>query len=129
MEARFPVPNVGETIQHDVSGIANSSSHTNHLGGILGLWAVIGAANLSEVLAKLDSDIEANFAAALLESNGVKTEPVTQVDARMAASMKKRARHLSLGDRLCIAIGERLDAVVMTADRAWGTDARIRQIR
>lgn len=105
-------------------GETGSNSVEEHIDG-----AVIGAANLSEVLAKFDSDIEANFAAALLESNGVKTEPVTQVDARVAASMKKRARHLSLGDRLCLALGERLDAVVMTADRAWGTDARIRQIR
>jgi PIN domain nuclease of toxin-antitoxin system len=34
-----------------------------------------------------------------------------------------------LADRLCLALGERLDADVWTADQAWGMGTRIRQIR
>ncbi|MGH9018939.1 MAG: hypothetical protein ACRDY1_14405 [Acidimicrobiales bacterium] len=36
---------------------------------------------------------------------------------------------LSLADRLCPALGERLDVLVVTADSSWGEDGRIRQIR
>jgi len=36
---------------------------------------------------------------------------------------------LSLADRLCLALGERLDAEVLTADRSWGSGGRIQQIR
>jgi PIN domain nuclease of toxin-antitoxin system len=36
---------------------------------------------------------------------------------------------LSLADRLCLALAERLSAEVLTADRAWGRAGRIRQIR
>ena len=34
-----------------------------------------------------------------------------------------------LADRLCLALGDRLDADVWTAHQAWVTDGRIRQIR
>ena len=36
---------------------------------------------------------------------------------------------LSLADRLCLALGDRLDADLSTADQAWGTAGRIRQVR
>ncbi len=35
---------------------------------------------------------------------------------------------LSLGDRLCLALGQRLGEQVVTADRTWGTGERVRQI-
>ena len=38
-------------------------------------------------------------------------------------------KRLSLADRLCTALGERLDAGIWTADQAWGTGGRIRQVR
>jgi len=91
--------------------------------------AVIGAANLCEVLCRFNSVAEAGFAASLLETWGVRTEPVTRADATLAASLKRRLPHLSLGDRLCLALSERLDAEVFTADRAWGDEGRVRQIR
>ena len=90
---------------------------------------VIGAANLSEVLSKFDSVAEAGFAASLLETWGVRVEPVTREDASRAAALKQRDSHLSLGDRLCLALGDRLNAQVFTADRVWGDEGRIRQIR
>ena len=36
---------------------------------------------------------------------------------------------LSLADRLCLGLGERLDAAVLTADKSWGDTGRIVQIR
>jgi ribonuclease VapC len=36
---------------------------------------------------------------------------------------------LSLADRLCMALGDRLDADILTADQAWGTGGRLRQVR
>ncbi len=35
---------------------------------------------------------------------------------------------LSLADRLCMALGDRLDADIWTADQAWGISERIRQV-
>jgi PIN domain nuclease of toxin-antitoxin system len=40
-----------------------------------------------------------------------------------------RGEGLSLADRLCLALGDRLDADVLTADAMWGSHGRIRQIR
>jgi PIN domain nuclease of toxin-antitoxin system len=40
-----------------------------------------------------------------------------------------RGAGLSLADRLCLALGDRLDADVLTADQAWGAGERIKQIR
>lgn len=90
---------------------------------------VIGAANLCEVLSRFDSVTEAGLAVSLLETWGVRIEPVTRADASQAAALKRSLPHLSLGDRLCLALSERLDVPVLTADRAWGDEGRVRQIR
>ena len=60
---------------------------------------------------------------------GVSVEPVLEADAEWAARRWRRGENLSLADRLCIALGERLDADVLTADTAWGAAGRVRQIR
>ena len=91
--------------------------------------SVIGAANLCEVLGRFPNATEAVFADALLESLGVRVEPVTVMDARRAARLREAKPALSLGDRLCLSLAERLDDVVLTADRAWGSSDVIRQIR
>jgi ribonuclease VapC len=91
--------------------------------------SVIGAANLAEVLQRFDSPAEARIADALITAKGVSVEPVTKSDAFAAASMHHERKGLSLGDRLCLALAERLDARVLTADRDWGSSQRIRQIR
>ena len=54
---------------------------------------------------------------------------MTAADAEWAARRWVRGEGLSLADRLCMALGDRLDAEVWTADQAWGTGERIRQIR
>jgi ribonuclease VapC len=69
------------------------------------------------------------LARTLLLSYGLEIEPVTIADAEWAARRWRRGEGLSLGDRLCMALGERLDATVWTADKVWGSAGRIRQIR
>lgn len=89
-----------------------------------------GAANWSEVAQRVrGSDRDWTLARALLESYGVAVEPVTVDDADWAAARWRRTEGLSLGDRLCLALGHRLATEVFTADRAWGDGEGIRQIR
>lgn len=88
------------------------------------------AANWSETAQKvLAQGRNWTLSRSLLVRYGLGVEPVTEPDAEWAARRWKRGEGLSLGDRLCLATGERLDAVVWTADRNWGSEGRIRQIR
>ena len=92
--------------------------------------ATIGAANWSEAMQKVLAGARSwDLSAALLASYGMRVEPVTVEDAEEAARAWRRTAQHSLGDRLCLALGERLDATVLTADRAWGSRGRVRQIR
>lgn len=91
---------------------------------------VCSAANWSETAQRvLMHDRDWSLAKALLASYDLVVEPVTVGDAEWAAARWKPGEGLSLGDRLCMALGERLDALIWTADRSWGTDGRVRQIR
>ena len=45
------------------------------------------------------------------------------------AALWPKARHLSLGDRLCLALGARFEADVLTADRAWSGQPKVKLIR
>jgi len=65
----------------------------------------------------------------LLSSYDVAIEPVLEVDAEWAATRWRRGEGLSLGDRLCLALGHRLGLAVLTADQSWGENEEIRQIR
>lgn len=89
-----------------------------------------GAANWSEVARRvLGAGRDWDLVRALLESYAVRVEPVVGDDAEWAARRWRRGEGLSLADRLCLALGERLDARVLTADKAWGGAGRIVQIR
>ncbi|OUZ11964.1 VapC toxin family PIN domain ribonuclease [Aeromicrobium sp. PE09-221] len=91
---------------------------------------VIGAANWSEVAQKVMARAgDWDLARGLLESYGLTVEPVTLDDAEHAARLWRAGSGLSLGDRLCLALGDRRDARVLTADRAWGSSGRIDQLR
>jgi ribonuclease VapC len=80
----------------------------------------IGAANWSEVAQKTMSVPGAWVASRdLLLSYALVVEPVLPVDAERAAAAWRRGEGLSLGDRLCLALGARLDAQILTADGAW----------
>lgn len=89
-----------------------------------------GAANWSEVAQRVVSaGGDWDLTRALLLSYDLRVEPVTASDAEWAAYRHRRGEGLSLADRLCLALGERLGLRVLTADKAWGTAERIVQIR
>ena len=89
-----------------------------------------GSANWSEVAQRvLATGGDWDLVRALLLSYGLRVEPVTAVDAEWAARRWVHGEGLSLADRLCMALGERLDVPVLTADTAWGSEGRIIQIR
>ena len=88
------------------------------------------AANWSEVAQRIGSSgRDWSLSRALLQSFELVVEPVTEVDAEWAAVRWRRNEGLSLGDRLCLAVGQRLGATVLTADKAWGSRGRVKQIR
>ncbi|HEY5785303.1 MAG TPA: PIN domain-containing protein [Microlunatus sp.] len=92
--------------------------------------AVCGAANWSEVAQKVQRRSgDWSLARALLLSYDLTVEPVTAVDGERAAQRWVDRPQLSLGDRLCLALAERLESAAVTADSAWGSSELIRQIR
>lgn len=96
----------------------------------LELGACCGAVNWSEVAQKVQSaGGDWSVAAGLLASYGVVIEPATVDDAERCAALWRRGSGLSLADRFCLALGDRLDLPVLTADTAWGSAGRVRQIR
>ena len=89
-----------------------------------------GAANWSEVAQKVRSAGRGwDLARGLLVAYELEVEPVVTDDAEWAARRWQRGEGLSLADRLCLALAERLDGEAWTADAAWGTAGRVRQIR
>jgi PIN domain nuclease of toxin-antitoxin system len=81
---------------------------------------IIGAANWSEVLQKArQHGASTEVVGRLLASFGLTVVEVTPQDARTAAELWHAGSPLSLGDRLCLALGLRARAQVATADAAW----------
>lgn len=92
--------------------------------------AKCGAANWSEVAQKVRAaGRDWDLVRALLISYELTVEPVTNDDAEWAARRWRQGEGLSLADRLCLALGERLDAAVWTTNAGWGTAGRVRQLR
>lgn len=88
------------------------------------------AANFSEVAQKvLAAGRDWDLVSALLASYRLTVEPVIVDDAEWAARRWRAGEGLSLADRLCLALAERVDEPVLTADASWGRAGRIRQIR
>lgn len=97
---------------------------------VLGEGSRCGAANWSEVAQRvLASGRDWELVKALLASYDLRVEPVTADDGEWAARRWRRGEGLSLADRLCLALAEREDVDVLTADSAWGAGGRVRQIR
>ncbi len=92
--------------------------------------AVCGAVNWSEVAQKIRAaGRDWDLARALLMSYSLEVTPVTADDAEWAAARWRAGEGLSIADRLCMALGQRLDSLVLTADASWGTGAGIEQVR
>lgn len=86
--------------------------------------AAMSVANLAEVAAKhVDLGLSAEGLVDRTEALGIRTHQVTREDVALQAAIRAadpRGRlGLSLGDRLCLALGMRLGVPVITADRAW----------
>ena len=96
----------------------------------LGEGALCGAANWSEVAQKVrGAGRDWDLVRALLLSYELEVESVVVADAERAAQRWSRGEGLSLADRLCLALGERVDGEILTADVTWGATGRVRQIR
>jgi ribonuclease VapC len=97
--------------------------------------AAVSAVNLAEVLSKLgDRGVDTVGLVDHLTAAGVEVHPLTERDAEVTAELRRidPERVLSLGDRCCLALGRRLAAVVVTADRAWSdlqTGVELQQVR
>lgn len=68
-------------------------------------------------------------ARALLLSYALEVESVGIEDAEQAAARWGPGSGFSLADRLCLALGDRLNARVWTADAHWGREGLVHQIR
>jgi PIN domain nuclease of toxin-antitoxin system len=86
--------------------------------------AAMSVANLAEVAAKqVDIGLPGADLVDRTEALGIQTHQVTREDVALQARIRSLdpggRRGLSLGDRLCLALGLRLGVPVITADRAW----------
>jgi PIN domain nuclease of toxin-antitoxin system len=94
---------------------------------------VVAAPNWAEVLEKVAQyGGVASAVEVALGVAGVEVEPLWQVDAARAAALWFTVGDLSLADRCCLALAERLDMPVLTADQAWldrGLDVDVRLVR
>jgi ribonuclease VapC len=84
--------------------------------------ATVSAVNWSELAQKLTQHgVDARRTCDRLRTFGVFVEPFTVDDALCTGELWPRTRSagLSLGDRACLAVALRLDAPVLTADKAW----------
>lgn len=89
-----------------------------------------GAANWSEVAQKVaQAGGDWRLASDVLLSLDLRVEDVTRDDAEAAAALWARGSGLPLGDRLCLALAERLDADAVTMDAAWKSHPRATLIR
>lgn len=83
---------------------------------------VVSAANQAEIISKsLDHGLALSPLQALLDELDYSVVDITAADGVAAGAMRAKTRHLglSLGDRLCLALGQRLGVKVLTADRPW----------
>ncbi|MGW1676787.1 type II toxin-antitoxin system VapC family toxin [Saccharopolyspora sp. NPDC002376] len=84
--------------------------------------ATMSTVNWSELAQKLaQHGADAARTCDRLRTFGMTVEPFTADDAVRAGElwMRTRSAGLSLGDRACLALAIRLDAPVVTADKAW----------
>jgi PIN domain nuclease of toxin-antitoxin system len=83
--------------------------------------AIMTTVNFAEVLTKYVQRGAGAQAATLLDRMPLTLVPVDEDLAIRSALMAgiTRPAGLSMGDRICLALGQRTGKVVLTADRAW----------
>jgi len=84
--------------------------------------SAVSSVNWSEVLQKLQrADANTQEIATALQALGLEVVAFNEEDARIAAELwpMTKTLGLSLADRACLAAGQRLKVVVVTADKAW----------
>lgn len=92
----------------------------------------VSAVNASEFVQKLDQyGDDGARALEVLERLGLKVQPVARADALSAAAIYDVGKPfgLSLGDRMCLALGQRLGAEILTADEVWLEVAEALELR
>jgi len=128
-----PIPENDQVTVLDASALlafAQGEPGADIVEAALTAGAMCSAANWSEVAQVVTARTGSfDLVRALITSYDVSIEPVTIADAERAAQLWQPGSGLSLGDRLCLALAQRMDCAVLTADRAWGSDERVRQIR
>jgi ribonuclease VapC len=96
-----------------------------------GTPCLLTAANHTEVITKsLDRGVESTALRTILTHIGYTVVDIRVEDGAAAGWMRDatRAHGLSLGDRLCLAVAQRLQAQVHTADRPWLAVAQALQL-
>jgi ribonuclease VapC len=86
--------------------------------------SVMSSVNWSEVIQKsMAAGVDVDGMLDDLQSLGLIVEPFTPEDGEMTGRLWQQTRQvgLSLGDRACLSLGLRLEAPVLTSDRAWAT--------
>ena len=84
----------------------------------------ISAVNVCEIWSKLHDDgLNDAQAHAAVSRMDLRVVPFDAAQARIAARLRSITRQagLSLGDRACLALGDRLGCAVITADRIWAS--------
>jgi PIN domain nuclease of toxin-antitoxin system len=83
---------------------------------------IVTAANWSEVLQKArQHGADPQEVGLMLRSLGLAVIEITREDGELAAAIWEKGMPLSLGDRLCLAVGSRLGLPVVTRDALWET--------
>lgn len=106
----------------------------------IGEGAAISVANWAEVLSKLaeagrnPGEASAELRRAEGSRRALTIEPMTAADCITIARLRPitRAQGLSLADRACLALAQRLRVPALTADREWvaaDVEAEVRLIR
>ena len=90
------------------------------VGGQLLTGGLIGAANWSEVMQKMQAHDAWTVSRDVVLSFPLRVEPVGRLDAESAARLWQRGSGLSLADRLCLALAlalaQRTKSVALAAD-------------
>jgi PIN domain nuclease of toxin-antitoxin system len=105
-------------------------SGSDRVDTALGEGAVCSAVTWAEVVQHTTRHgVSRSALSAYAQVTGLMIEPLTQGDAEAAGGMFAPGDGLSLGDRCCLALAERLDTTALTADRQWAGRPSVEVIR